>query len=229
MAAMPVKSYSTSPKKGVEEKKHVHMIINITYSDNTPFGWAFKNFYDAKDFVKYLSNRNGKVTIFGGMELKPFSNLTTNCVKSSMLGNLLWIIPIDTTKNGTEDSFPMQAHLAFANKITQAITCQNISQEGGIDVVRVSLNESQVADLTAHFSTHTFDDAREAIFQEAIKLAKEEVESLILFHSRTVIMPSGVTPDSINFHILIGLTKPVLMIQFHPRNRNNTEWDANGF
>jgi hypothetical protein len=97
-----------------------------------------------------------------------------------MLGNLLWIIRIDTTKNGTEDSFPMQAHLAFANKIAQAIISQHIWQEGGIDVVGVSLlNESQVADLMAHFYTNTFEEAREAIFQEAIKAAKEEVESLI--------------------------------------------------
>ncbi len=48
----------------------------------------------------------------------------------------------------------------------------------------VSLNESLVADLTAHFSTNTFDKAREAIFQVAIKAAKEEVESLKQFHSR---------------------------------------------
>ncbi len=66
-----------SPKKGVEEKKLGHKIINVTYPDNTPFGWAFDNFYDAKDFVKHLSNRDGKVTIFGGIEFKPFSNLTT--------------------------------------------------------------------------------------------------------------------------------------------------------
>ncbi len=112
-----------------------HKIINATYPDNTPPGWAFANFYDAKDFVKYLSNRDGKVTIFGGIEFKPFSNLTTKCFKSSMLGNLLRIICIDTTKNGMEDSFPMQAHLAFANKIAWAIICQNIWQEGGIDVV----------------------------------------------------------------------------------------------
>jgi hypothetical protein len=112
-----VKSYRTSPKNGVKDKKLGHKIINVTYPDNTPFGWAFDNFYDAKDFIKHLSNRDGKVTIFGGIEFKPFSNLTTKGVKSSMLGNLLWIIPIDTTKNGTEDSFPMQAHLAFANKI----------------------------------------------------------------------------------------------------------------
>jgi hypothetical protein len=90
-----------------------HKIISVTYPDKTPFGWAFDNFYVAKDFVKHLSNRNGKVTILGGIEFKLFSNLTTKWAKSSMLGNLLWTIRIDTTKNGTEDSFPMQAHLAF--------------------------------------------------------------------------------------------------------------------
>ncbi len=116
-AATPIKSYSTSPKKGVEVKKLGHKIINVTYPDKTLFGWAFDNFYDDKDFVKHLSNRNGEVTILGGIEFKPFSNLTTKRVKSSMLGNLLWIIRIDTTKNGTEDSFPMQAHLAFESKI----------------------------------------------------------------------------------------------------------------
>jgi hypothetical protein len=46
----PVKSYSPSPKRGVKEKKLGHKIINVTYPDNTPFGWAFDNFYDAKDF-----------------------------------------------------------------------------------------------------------------------------------------------------------------------------------
>ncbi len=43
----------------------------------------------------------------------------------------------------------------------------------------VSLNDSQVADLMAQFFTNTFDKAREAIFQKAIKAAKEEVESMI--------------------------------------------------
>jgi hypothetical protein len=113
-ASTPVKSYSTSPKKVVKEKILGHKIINVSYPDKTLFGWVFDDFYDGMDFIKHLSNRDGKVTIFGGIEFKPFSNLTTKWVKSSMLGNLLWIICIDTTKNGTEDSFPMQTHLAFA-------------------------------------------------------------------------------------------------------------------
>ncbi len=72
-----------------------------------------------------------------------------------------------------EDSFPMQAHLVFANKNARAIISQNIWQEAGIDIVGVSLNESQVADLMAHFYTNTFDKARKTIFQDAIKVAKE--------------------------------------------------------
>jgi hypothetical protein len=72
----------------------------------------------------------------------------------------------------------------FANKIARAIISQNILQEGGIDVVGVSLNESQVADPMAHFYRNTFGESRETIFQEAIKVAKEEVESLIYFHPR---------------------------------------------
>ncbi len=88
-AAKPVKSYSTSLKKGVEEKKLGHKIINVTYPHKTPFGWEFDNFYDAKDFVKHSSNRNGEVAIFGGIEFKLFSNLMKKWVKSLMLGNLL--------------------------------------------------------------------------------------------------------------------------------------------
>jgi hypothetical protein len=76
-------------------------------------------------------------------------------------------------------TFPMQVHLAFANKNARAIISQKFCQEGGINVVGVSLNESQVADLIAHFYTNTFDKAGEAIFQEAIKAAEEEVESQI--------------------------------------------------
>ncbi len=126
-----------SLKKEAKDKTLGHKIINVNYPDKTLFGWAFDNFYDAKDFVKHLSNRDGKVTIFGGIKFKPFSNLISKWVKRLMLGNLLWVIRIDTTKNGTDDSFPMQAHLAFANKIAWAIICQKNWQEGGIDVVGV--------------------------------------------------------------------------------------------
>ncbi len=72
------------PEERSQRKKLDNKIIIVTYPDKTQFGWAFDNFYDAKDFVKHLSNRDGKVTIFGGIEFKPFSNLTTKWVKSLM-------------------------------------------------------------------------------------------------------------------------------------------------
>jgi hypothetical protein len=36
------------PEERSQRKKLGHKIINVTYPDNTPFGWAFDNFYDAK-------------------------------------------------------------------------------------------------------------------------------------------------------------------------------------
>jgi hypothetical protein len=105
-ASMPVKRYSTSPKKVVKEKKMGHKFINVTYPDKTLFGWAFDNFYDAKDFVKHVSNMDGKVTAFGGIEFKPLPNPTTKWVKSLMLGNLLWIICIDTTRMEWKTALP---------------------------------------------------------------------------------------------------------------------------
>jgi hypothetical protein len=31
----------------------------------TPYGWAFENFYDAKEKLKNLSNRNSKGSVIG--------------------------------------------------------------------------------------------------------------------------------------------------------------------
>jgi hypothetical protein len=35
------------PKERSQKIKMGHKNINVTYPDNTPFGWAFDNFYDA--------------------------------------------------------------------------------------------------------------------------------------------------------------------------------------
>jgi hypothetical protein len=73
-----------------------------------------------------------------------------------------------------EDSFPMQAHLAFANTIAQAIISQNIWQEGGIDVVEVSLTESRVADLTMHFYTILLTKQGRQSFKKPLKQPKKK-------------------------------------------------------
>ena len=73
-AAGPGKKYSPSPKKENEGKKgDIKKIVIVSNPDATPFGWAFHGFYDAKEFLKLLSNRNGETTHFGGKVYGPFS------------------------------------------------------------------------------------------------------------------------------------------------------------
>ncbi len=113
--------YSPSPKKEKEGKKVVVKKIVIVFNpDATPFGWAFHGFYNAKEFLKFLSNRNGEATHFGGKVYRPFSNLTTWWVPTSVFSNPIWVIHIDKDLNGTENCFPMapiEAHAAYGNKL----------------------------------------------------------------------------------------------------------------
>jgi hypothetical protein len=69
-------------------------------NDGTPYGWAFENFYNVKDFVKDLTNRSDALIFLGGLQFKSFSNLTTRWVKSLLVGGCLWVIHIDTTMDG---------------------------------------------------------------------------------------------------------------------------------
>ena len=111
--------YNTSPKKNADEKKKSHNIIPLVDNNDTPYGWAFENFYNAKDFVKDLSNRNAALIFLGGLEFKSFSNLTTRWVKSSLVGGCLWVIHIDKTMDETSGCFPMEAHIAYAKKLLE--------------------------------------------------------------------------------------------------------------
>jgi hypothetical protein len=56
---------------------------------------------------------------------------------------------------------------------------ENTFEGGKVDVVKLNLIESQVADLNSYFSIVSFDEAREAIFQESIQAASAAMESLI--------------------------------------------------
>ncbi len=127
-ATMPTRipnPYSLSPKKNAEEKKNSHNIIPLVDNNGTPYGWAFEIFFNAKDFVKDLSNRKDALIFLGGLEFKAFSNLTTRWVKSLLVGGCLWVIRINTSKDGTTGSFPMSAHIPYANKIAQAVIQEN--------------------------------------------------------------------------------------------------------
>jgi hypothetical protein len=176
-AGPPPNRYSLSPKKDVE-KDTIHRIIVLYLPDKTPFGYAFQGFFDAKEFLKSLSNRNGLITFFGTEEFKPFTNLTTKWIAESELGKLLWVIRIDTTMNETEGSFPVVAHRAFANKIARAVISAHIWDAGKVEVEDVGLSEHQETDLVAHFSP-SFDAQREILFQEEIAEADAALEDLI--------------------------------------------------
>ncbi len=73
----------------------------------------------------------------------------------------------------------MSAHIPYANKIAWAMIQENTVEGGKVDVVTLNLTESQVADWNSYFSIPSFDEAREAIFQESIQAASAAMKSLI--------------------------------------------------
>ncbi len=56
---------------------------------------------------------------------------------------------------------------------------ENTFEGGKVDVVTLNLTKLQVADLNSYFSITSFDEEREAIFQESIQAASAAMESLI--------------------------------------------------
>ncbi len=122
-----------SPKKEEDVKKR-HTIINLVHPDaaETPYGWAFKNFYDAKEHIKALGNITGDTTAIGGEEFKLFDNLTTRWIKTSKLGQLLWVIHID---DDGEKKFPLEAHKTYANKIARRLISERICKALQVEIV----------------------------------------------------------------------------------------------
>jgi hypothetical protein len=78
-----------SSLKKYEDVKKRHKLIVHPDAAETPYGWAFKNFYDAREHIKALGNKTRDTTAIGGKEFKPFDNLTTRWIKTSKLGQLL--------------------------------------------------------------------------------------------------------------------------------------------
>ncbi len=166
-------------KKEKVKNLRLRRFFNLSYPDATPYAWAFHGFYDAKEFLKDLSNRDDMVTIIGGTEYRPFSNLRTKWLKDSEFSRLIWVIRIDINLDGTNHCFPMEAHLAFDNKIARGIISQNIWEQGEIDVVKATLTKSEARDLDERFSAIPFYEGRDAIFHKAIKAADSDLEDLI--------------------------------------------------
>ncbi len=73
----------------------------------------------------------------------------------------------------------MSAHIPYANKIARAVIQENTFEGEKAYVVTLNLTESQVTDLNSYFSITSFDEVREAIFQESIQATSAAMESLI--------------------------------------------------
>jgi hypothetical protein len=58
---MPKNPYVPSPKSrnNGDKVKEIHKILILEKADGTPFGWAFIGFYDVKEWLKSLCNRDG--------------------------------------------------------------------------------------------------------------------------------------------------------------------------
>ena len=89
-----IQKSSPSPAQKKKDERNKPKIVNLIHPSGKCYGWAFYNFYDAKEELKSLSNRLGMITVIGGEELKPFSNLTTKWLKEAEFSNFIWVIHI---------------------------------------------------------------------------------------------------------------------------------------
>jgi hypothetical protein len=178
MAIVSPYNNSSKVKSTVLEKKQkVHNIIPLQYSDETPFGWAFEHFYDAKEFLKSLCKND--TTYLGGEEFKPFSNLTVHWVKNSALGVNLWIIHIDAETNDDEKPFPIQCHVLFANKIARVLLHHVPWPKEKVKVHKsIIMDRSTESELTLIIDSDNRDNT-EVTISDSILPGKSELESLI--------------------------------------------------
>jgi len=176
----PLQKYKPSPsptKKDGERNKP--KIVNLMHPNGTCYGWAFHNFYDAKEELKSLSNRDGMVTVIGGIEFRPFSNLTTKWLKEAELSGWIWVIRIDVDLDGTEHCFPLTAHEAYGKKIARGVIAQNIWEKGEVHIGNAILTHAEAHDLDERFSVVPHHTAGDDAFDEAIREADSALEDLI--------------------------------------------------
>ncbi len=146
--------------------KKRHKIINLVHPDaaETPYGWAFKKFYDAREHIKALGNKTRDTTAIGGEEFKPFDNLTTRWIKTSKMGQLLWVIHID---NDGEKKFPLEAHKIYANKIARRLISEGIYKASQLEIVpKNKLTNDELNDMNERFVPNNDDRFNETIFHE---------------------------------------------------------------
>jgi len=168
---------SLSPMKKEGDKKT--KILNLMHPNGTCNGWAFHNFYDAKEELKSLSNRDGMVTVIGGIEFRPFSNLTTKWLEVAVFSGWNWVIHIDVHLDGTEHCFPLTAHEAYGKKIARGVIAQTIWEKGEVDIGTAILTHAEAHDLDARFSVFPHDAAGDDLFDEAIRETDSDLEDVI--------------------------------------------------
>ena len=173
-----IQKSSPSPAQKKKDERNKPKIVNLIHPSGTCYGWAFYNFYDAKEELKSLSNRLGMITVIGGEELKPFSNLTTKWLKEAEFSNYIWVIRIDLDLDGAYNCFPLKAHVAYGNKIARGVIAQGIWGKGEVEVKTVTLSHAEAVDLDERFSV-VHNQAADDAFDEAIREADSALEALI--------------------------------------------------
>jgi len=163
-----------------EKVKDDHKIFPLSEVDGTPYGWAFLGFFDIKEWIKSLCNREGRSTTLGKEEFKLFTNLTIRWVLHSSVADKLWVIKIDATMTETEGSFPMGLHVPFANKIARAALSTDLQWEAGsLDIGPIILTEEQEEELNVHFLSSATPTAIRSheLFLEQIAETDKDIES----------------------------------------------------
>ena len=132
-AAVIVDPISPKMKVKVDSKSKLSSttiphIVTLFNEVNKPIGWIFEGFFEGREYLKKLSNKNESVTVIGETEFKPFSNLKTKWMPESMLGDHLWGIQIESYDGSKEDDtmrwFPVEQEgvaIAWAKKIACAM------------------------------------------------------------------------------------------------------------
>jgi hypothetical protein len=189
----PKNPYVYSPKNGNngspknrnngDKAKEIHKIPILRKADGTPFGWAFIGFYDIKEWLKSLCNRDGSLTSLGDETFQPFTNLSIHWILNSEVADKIWVIYIDTNNGEINGSFPVTAHVLYANKIARAVLSSNVQWvPGTFEVTEHKLTESQEEDLNRQVDAkiapaHAVRE--QELFLQQIASCDDVLESLI--------------------------------------------------
>ncbi len=185
MVLLLMKGNNGSPKNGNngDKAKEIHKILILRKADGTPFGWAFIGFYDIKEWLKSLCNRDGSLTSLGTKTFQLFTNLTIRWVLNLELADKIWVIYIDTNKCEINGSFPVTADVLFANNIAQAVLSSNVQQvPETFEVTEHKLTESQEKDLNTQVATKITPPhavREQELFLQQIAPCDDVLESLI--------------------------------------------------